>query len=434
MASLACGKRGDPLPPLRRFPEAVQQIRVWQQGPFIYLEWSAPNRNTDGSAEVELEEALILRRLVEIPEPVVAEVEDSGGEEGPESEISDSVSPEQPGAAEEEAEQETPAEPEAPAVDTPPPVEGEEPKESESADESGAQDETGAQEVGKGQAPQPAAPPFPAGAEEIAALESAQVDELLTFRDPWDPSWEGKRVEYAVRHINRKGRRSGLSLVVHIDPLPPVEPPKDLATEVEAGLVRLRWSSELEEVPSAEEEGAVSFGYNVYRRGETELFPSRPLNATALPDSSYEDRNVVFGQPWCYAVRRVVVSEEAAGGAKGPVIESVDSEEACLTPIDTFPPPVPEDVVAVTSTEGVLLSWGTVVAPDLKGYLVYRAVESEGPFEPLTDEPLTAASYTDRSAESGEVYFYVVSAVDQVEPWNESPRSEPVSIRVPRNP
>jgi hypothetical protein len=334
--------------------------------------------------------------------------------------------------AEEEAQEKPPADPEVEAEESPPPPEGSEPEETESA-ESGAPDETGPQEGGEGQVPQPVVPPpFPTGAEEIANIESTEVDELLTFRDPWDPSWEGRRIEYAVRHINRKGRSSGHSLVVHIDPLPPIGAPGGLAPSVEAGLVRLRWSSE--EEASVEEERAVSFGYNVYRRGETDLFPSKPLNGLPLLDTSFEDRSVLFGQPWCYVVHRVVVSEQAESGPSGTVIESASSEEACLTPIDTFPPPAPEDIVAVTSTEGVLLSWGTVVAPDLRGYLVYRASDSDGPFEPLIDEPVTAASYTDRSAESGEVYFYAVSAVDQVEPWNESPKSDPVSIRVRENP
>jgi hypothetical protein len=225
-----------------------------------------------------------------------------------------------------------------------------------------------------------------------------------------------------------------LSPVVQIDPLPPLEPPKDLATEVEADGVRLRWSVVVAKASGVEVEGAAGFGFNVYRRGGTEIFPASPLNAVPILGSSYEDRDIVFGKPWCYAVRQVVVSqsqekEEVSRPARA-AIESVDSEEVCLTPVDTFPPPTPEDVVAVASPDGVLLSWGTVEAPDLKGYLVYRAQKSEGPIELLTEEPTALASFTDSRVESG-IYFYTVSAVDRVEPWNESPPSPPVSIQVP---
>jgi hypothetical protein len=218
---------------------------------------------------------------------------------------------------------------------------------------------------------------------------------------------------------------------VHIDPLPPIEPPGDLATDVEDGLVRIRWSSALDRAPGAGEAG-ISFGYNVYRRGEGEVFEPRPLNPQPLTDPSYEDRDVVFGAPWCYAVRRAVISEKREGDeASGPVIESDLSEEVCLTPIDTFPPSTPEDVVAVLSPEGVLLTWATVGAVDLEGYRVYRSSEQEAPFEPLTETPVAMASYTDTRIEPGRVYFYSVSSVDRAE--NESPRSEPVSIEIPDN-
>ncbi len=112
-------------------------------------------------------------------------------------------------------------------------------------------------------------------------------------------------------------------------------------------------------------------------------------------------------------------------------LESADSEAICLTPQDTYAPATPDDLFAVASSEGILLSWIEVIASDLKGYRVYRAQRRQGPFDLLTLEPIRLGSFTDRSVEPGEEYYYKVSAVDQEEPPNESPHSPVVGARAP---
>ncbi len=48
LASVACGKRGDPLPPLRRAPLPVTDLRVAQRGQQIEVRFTAPRAYTDG--------------------------------------------------------------------------------------------------------------------------------------------------------------------------------------------------------------------------------------------------------------------------------------------------------------------------------------------------------------------------------------------------
>jgi hypothetical protein len=54
----ACGKRGDPLPPLRRAPQPVTDLRVAQRGAFVEVRFTAPRAYTDGErlgvVEIEL--------------------------------------------------------------------------------------------------------------------------------------------------------------------------------------------------------------------------------------------------------------------------------------------------------------------------------------------------------------------------------------------
>lgn len=49
LTGVACGKRGDPLPPLRRAPQPVTQLSVAQRGQALELRFTAPRAFTDGT-------------------------------------------------------------------------------------------------------------------------------------------------------------------------------------------------------------------------------------------------------------------------------------------------------------------------------------------------------------------------------------------------
>ncbi len=67
-------------------------------------------------------------------------------------------------------------------------------------------------------------------------------------------------------------------------------------------------------------------------------------------------------------------------------------------------------------------------APDLKGYRVWRGESLEGPSEFLAE--VTQTNYTDENPESGETYFYTITAIDNAPGTNESARSEAVEARL----
>jgi fibronectin type 3 domain-containing protein len=138
-----------------------------------------------------------------------------------------------------------------------------------------------------------------------------------------------------------------------------------------------------------------------------------------LSAASFEDGTAVFGATSCYVVAAVLPS---AGS-----ISSLPSEEVCITPEDRFPPGAPSGLVAVPSSDAILLSWRDVDAPDRKGYRVYRGASTAGPFEFVAE--VAESSYTDGSAASGETYFYAVTAIDDAPGTNESPRSEVAEAR-----
>lgn len=467
-SGMGCGKRGDPLPPLQRIPHEVPAPRVSQRGSEVVLVWQTPTGTVDGGA-LELTEAEVLRRAIEPPaeEPPV-ELPETGeeGATGEATEASETVpedgapppEPEEAPVEQESADEEVAESPDQPDQQAPPeqreetlPEEGQttEPEEDSDSFAPGTMVVESSRQLG-----------FAREAKVIARIECTEPGVTLEYRDPWDPEWEGMRVEYAIRHVNRRGIRSENSPRSFIEPLVPFPAPSGLQAQADNGFVRLSWDAALEREGDEE----LEFAFNVYRRRSgAESYPVQAVNRQLVEKAEFEDRSVTFGRNWCYSVRRVAelpepepeedtglaVPEDLAPGrragrrageeggrrAREPeppaAIESTGSEEVCLTPIDTFAPAAPRELVAIGVPGGILLSWGESDASDLVGYRVYRAEARRGPFESRTPELVEVPSFTDQELTPGQTYFYRVSAVDGAEPPNESERSEIVSERAP---
>ena len=467
-----CGKRGDPLSPLRPVPDTAEALVIRQVGTTLELEWQAPSRNHDGTTEkVELREVSIFRRVLDLDalveeqtqpvEPLEEELDPL--EAAPDAEGDTAPPPEEPG---EEPDAETATEPQI-AEELP---DGEEPQESETP--TGPTGPTGEEEAVLEDLP-PALPPTPAlqippfftEAEVIATLPSTELAATLSYEEGIEADWVGKRVEYALIYTNRKKRASPPSSVVQIEPIEELEVPGAPVASVGDGRVELRWETD---TPSDE-----AF-FDVYRRdGDAESYPKKAVNPIPLGSPELIDEAIVFGRPICYGVRRVVPPpalpveelpvealpveappveelEHVEAEGEGPVplepepselvpvvppianpirIESLLSEETCLTPEDTFAPETPTDLVGVSIDSGVFLTWDVVEAEDLAGYRVYRSSAPSGPFELLNADIVVEASYADETAEEGRTYYYAVTAVDSTEAVNESGRSEPAEAR-----
>jgi len=61
----ACGKIGEPLPPLIRIPQPIADLTARQQGAEVMLSWTLPHLNTDGSAATTLASIEIYRSIRE---------------------------------------------------------------------------------------------------------------------------------------------------------------------------------------------------------------------------------------------------------------------------------------------------------------------------------------------------------------------------------
>lgn len=67
VAVLACGKRGDPFPPVPVIPKATTDLLVAQRGPKVLLSWSYPSLTTAGKSMTGIKRIVIWRSVEELP-------------------------------------------------------------------------------------------------------------------------------------------------------------------------------------------------------------------------------------------------------------------------------------------------------------------------------------------------------------------------------
>jgi fibronectin type 3 domain-containing protein len=190
-----------------------------------------------------------------------------------------------------------------------------------------------------------------------------------------------------------------------IDDEPPGAPTGLVVDDVRGRYVDVTWS------PSPSLDVRV---YEVTRASAGEA--ALTVAQTQAAQRGVRDSLAVSGTAYSYEV----VAVDSAGNRSPPAAAS-------LTFADPTPPPAPRYVGAVLTPTGVELSWERVVADDLAGYHVYRALVPTGVYERLTEAPIVELRFTDPTGEAE--HYYSVRAVDRSA--NESTSSPAVRGRAP---
>ncbi len=131
-----------------------------------------------------------------------------------------------------------------------------------------------------------------------------------------------------------------------------------------------------------------------------------PLTPAPLAVNEHVIPSVNFGVEQCFEARSV---DQVAGA----LVISAASPRTCLTPKDTFAPVAPRSLAAIAGSGVINVIWDANTERDLAGYLVLRAEAPGDTLQPITQEPVTAATYRDESARPGTRYVYAVVAVDR---------------------
>jgi hypothetical protein len=84
---------------------------------------------------------------------------------------------------------------------------------------------------------------------------------------------------------------------------------------------------------------------------------------------------------------------------------------------------------AATISHSVSLSWTASSSANISGYNVYRSSTSGGPYTQLNSGLVGATSFSDGNVASGQIYYYVTTAVDASN--NQSGYSNEAQAKVP---
>jgi len=408
----ACGKRGDPLAPLRLVPAQMADFSARRAAQQVELRFTLPTANANGPGPIDLDRVEVYAVTVAagaLPPPnrdVLTNTRMVGTIRVKPAPLEGAPPPpaddKRPAPGDRVAFVEELTQAKVTPVALPPPPDS---KPTATTPAAGAATPTGEATAPGGAAPagtppqgapaKPGATPPGSGAAPGVPPPPVTVPHLTRI--------------YVLRGITRSGRPGPPTTRAMV----PLEASIVAPTAVAARMptekaVAIDWT------PPVAEPGGAPIRFNVYRH-ET---AGAPLNPEPIATAAFEMANEELGKEHCYVVRSIQTTQNVT-------VESEPSAPACLTPLDTFPPAAPKNLRAVAEEGAISLVWDPNAEPDLGGYLVLRGdAAAGGAPQPITKEPISDATYRDTSVVSGVRYVYAVVAVDRATPTrNSSPPS-----------
>lgn len=395
LSVVACGKKGNPLPPLQRIPAAPADFSVVRLHDQIYVRFIVPSTNVDGVSPGDVARVELYGLTVEGPPTLFGGIEQDELRELATLVASEPVRAPVPPPPVVDGARQIPMPPRPPGVDQGMEV-----------------------VVREALTPEISSPrSLPMQAEPIEQ-SSANVPRGLAA----PPAGASLQRYYFAVSVSSRGRYGPPTALVPAPLAPTVGAPSNLEIDVTERSMTIKWTPpadargqaapELPDVlpsrPLAAAPAATTYDVYEVSRSTPPDGPSvlpAPLTAEPIAATEFTQQDVTFGTERCFYVRAVEVVDGVH--VRGPA-----SPVACASFADVFPPAAPGDLVAVAVPGAVNLLWEPSPASDVVGYLVLRAEAGSATLTPLMTTPVTAPSYRDASATTGVRYVYAVVAVD----------------------
>jgi hypothetical protein len=143
-------------------------------------------------------------------------------------------------------------------------------------------------------------------------------------------------------------------------------------------------------------------GYNIYRSSISGVYPTSPVNTEVIKDTFFLDNDLVEGNTYYYVVTSI--NESGKKGKRSKELMTLAGR-----------PMPPTGLVATSTKDKICLSWKPQLENDVIGYKIYRKKEV-GTYELMGTVGLTGldTNFCDKNIENGVVYYYAVSAVDDI--------------------
>lgn len=390
----ACGKKGPPLPPLRRVPVAPAELTAVRHGDTVEIQLTVPAANTDGTRPANIERVdLYAFTGSDLKDQEVFKLE-------PKLASVKVKAPRDPNQTVEEDES----------------TEDMEPPEGAGLDQ-------GAKAIVQEKLTAASMMP-PAGTAKGESDDPNADERPEPLVGP--PASVPTRTYVAVG-VSTSGRKGSMSRRVRVPLTPAPPPPASPVVTYDETSITVTWvpPAGLGQVQEPAGEGLLPskpigppppvFTYRVYEaaRAASDAPADQTDNAKAgatrltgapIPGPTYTDKRITWSVERCYEVRTVQTVDDLA-------VESDAPPPVCSTPVDTFPPSPPKGLTAVPSEGTVSLIWQPNNETDLGGYLVFRGVDPDK-LEPITSAPIPDTTFRDVAA-SGQRYSYFVKAVDK---------------------
>lgn len=268
---------------------------------------------------------------------------------------------------------------------------------------------------------------FAAQSNMIASVPISDSDftlQRLTYTDTLEFAGQSARLRYAIRFVNSSGQKAAFSNFLLIEPSADIAGnPNSLSARVSENGVLLSWKA-----PEKNVDGSAAvrlLGYNLYRSNSKDE-TAKLLNEAPVSETAYLDKFFEFNKEYLYFVRAVSIGNNAEP------LESLESNIIKITPRDTFPPAAPNAVTIAAAPNNLSLFFAANPETDIAGYRIYRTTDpnkAKTEWTLLTKELLTTNTFQDVNVESGQTYFYYLTAVDLA--GNVSEPSAVVSETVP---
>ena len=353
VVALACGKRGDPTPPVPIIPAAVSDLTATQRGPHIILSWTYPSLTTAGRSLSGIQRVHIYRYVEVLP----------AGMMGRDPATMGNVPVGMP--------MEVALFSHVPAL---PPTQFLRLKETLVSLE--PEDLSGVTEGGK----------------------------LFYEDDPEIRTSEGLPIRVTYGVVTEAEAKSDLSNLVVIVPLDVPTPPQSLSASISPDAVNLSWNRPARMISGASDLSVI--GYHVYRFTGDEV-PETPITSAPIERTNYADTPAL-------GTHRYLVTAVRSTGP--PLLQSGPSNVISVEYRDLLPPPAPTGLTALPEDNAIRLIWDPVEAADLAGYKIYRIGQADQVgelFVTVTPTAIPETNYRDTGVRPNTAYQYLVSSVDK---------------------
>lgn len=154
-------------------------------------------------------------------------------------------------------------------------------------------------------------------------------------------------------------------------------------------------------------------GFHLYRRPEGERWGLSPLTPEPIFEDQYLDGDLENGKKYFYSVH-------AIRNLRGSLIEGPGTPERAGIPERRWPPSPPTGLSASRTSRGIELRWNRNPEGEGIGYEVYRREEGAGEFQKIHSHTIRDEYFLDGSAEPQKTYRYRVRSIDPSTPLRKS--------------